>query len=294
MTRTGGIRYKDMAINLTANYNGAVFSTILLAALLAPQAPYPGVQGRYLAIGVDAYREPIIPRLNAPESDAAKIASALSAKGLLGERLAGKDATRAAILARIAAAKATLKLTDAFVLYLSGQGTYSPAPAFLPYDFDPKRASATSIDGPALTAALATLPCARVVVIADASYGEGLARPSKRIAYVCACRKNEQALETTWEDGPGGLFTHFFIPALDRDHDWPAALDHVAASIKDLLRSKGSFRRQTPVIVGTPDPRLLGTPDRTPVPLSPPRGERGGDAKRREESAGVASQVERG
>lgn len=143
--------------------------------------------------GVSTYADPEVGGGARAAEDARTVASALVSRaggGLVEKRdlvvLVDEQATRAAVLAEIAAVGSRASASDEVFVYLAGLGTALPAPggsspSLLLHDARADDLAGTALSLRALGAALDALPAERVVVILDGSFG-GDARGSRTLA----------------------------------------------------------------------------------------------------------------
>jgi hypothetical protein len=152
-----------------------------------------------LVVGVDRYASASIPPLECAESDAHAIAKELRepAGGGLTDRtlklLAGKDATRAAIMEFLNVDLAKMAPADRAFVYFAGYGAVLADPQIRPddprdpqkgygyrkylvaADTDPKRLEETGIALDAFADALERSPAEKVVLVFDTSWGGDIA-----------------------------------------------------------------------------------------------------------------------
>jgi WD40 repeat protein len=185
-----------------------------------------------IAVGIDAYPQQAL-QLKCAVADARGLADAF------GKHCAGKDnlfgaarvkpllngdATRAAVLAALKAARQAVKPGDLLVFSFAGHGAKQGKQFYLlTVDADPAKLAQTALSGDDLRTALADLPC-QVLLLLDACHSaagvrafideaaRNLTGDECAVAVLCAAMGYEEAQE---KDGHG-LFTKAVIEALSR------------------------------------------------------------------------------
>jgi hypothetical protein len=233
-----------------------------------------------LVIGIDDYKDPLLPKLRFAEADALAVYRFFATDSRSPtapdrvERLIGPDATRLAILKAIREhliAKA--RPEDAVILYFAGHGfadakneTYLAAA-----DTQLTALRETGIAARTLQEYWAEIPAARKVLITDACHGGGLpnqrgiggvrvspapAEAGKASIILTASSPDEVSLED--ESLGQGLFTTALLNGLrgdaDLDHDGHVTVEELASYLKRTVPALAAARggKQTPVIEGLP------------------------------------------
>jgi WD40 repeat protein len=212
-----------------------------------------------IAVGINAYQQPAL-RLGCAVADAEGLADAFGAHcagpaNLFGQArvapLLDKEATRAAVLEALKAARQAVKVGDLLVFSFAGHGVKQGKQFYLlTVDADPDNLAGTALSGDDLRAALADLPC-QVLLLLDACHSAAGVRAfideaarnftddECGVAVLCAAMGSEEAQE---RDGHG-LFTNAVLKALGEGdgvlynrHDRRQYVHHLGTFVQDEVK----------------------------------------------------------
>lgn len=237
-----------------------------------------------VVVGVQSYGTGI-PSLESPESDATRVADALTKLGFGVKLLLGKQATKSAILAAIQSMGKQLGEKDHFVFYFAGHGSNRPA-GLLPIDAKEdgtnfvsraelrdgilaaagKAATRTVLLDSCFSAAMAQArglrPGIRVRVFIKRgggldeddnppATGQDTSNPfgqDGKITYVSAALANEPAIETEVDGKKSGVFTDALVRELKEPViSWQTAITHIRKRTAEVLQASGD--QQNPSVL---------------------------------------------
>jgi TPR repeat protein len=238
-------------------------------------APFYG-QVHALCIGIDRYRLPGIPELQWAEKDARTMAEVLEKQyGYRVEQLLGRQATRAAIRAKLEAYRETLGEDDALLVFWAGHGqtveldSFGRAGFLLAYDSqltlndtrDVEQWRDEALEMHALGQLAERCRARHVLYIVDACYSGFLGRRSgagpradlqalvanRSRMVITAGTEDQQAIEEAALQH--GIFTHFLLRILERQEAQSASELFVALRMSVAGHTKSRMLPQLREIV---------------------------------------------